>query len=105
MLVGHYRNLSEAKSALHEIKRGVTSDAMVTKMPFAVRVSPAGPKQDRMTIEKMLKARGYFPYSTTGVLPQGYAELLVGAFEKQQTAASLARKLQIAGFSTETVRR
>jgi cell division protein FtsN len=96
--IGNYTTLAEAKIAAAGLKNRKFRYVHIAKKPYTVQVGLPASKSEAQKLKSRLKTKGYLAYSLPAVSGQNQTRILIGAYESQAAAASLAKQLKKDGF-------
>jgi len=96
--IGNYTTLAEAKIAATGLKNRKFRYVHIAKKPYTVQVGLPASKSEAQKLKSRLKTKGYLAYSLPAVSGQNQTRILIGAYESQEAAASLAKQLKKDGF-------
>jgi len=96
--IGNYTTLAEAKIAATGLKNRKFRYVHIAKKPYTVQVGLPASKSEAQKLKSRLKTKGYLAYSLPAVSGQNQTRILIGAYESQAAAASLAKQLKKDGF-------
>lgn len=96
--IGNYTTLADAKIAAAGLKDRKFSYVHIAKKPYTVQIGLPASKSETQKLKSRLKTKGYLAYSLPAVSGQQQSRILIGAFESQAAAATLAKQLKKDGF-------
>ena len=105
VFLGWHGTLKEAKETARKLKKQKYPHALVSKMPFAIRIEGASSEEGLNKIESELQSKGYLPYGVPDKKCDNKTVLLVGAFKTEEEASQQAWHLRKKGLKSIVVRR
>ena len=105
VLVGFYRTVEDAQTAVLELKNREYHQAFVVRPPFTVELGFFSDDEKLKKLEALLISKGYSAYSLPDKATKNETRLLVGAFWTENEAETVTKDLQKEGFKPKVVRR
>jgi len=105
VFIGYYGTLEETQKAVSKLKERRFIYARVVERPYAIQVGLFDSNQELRNMEANLESKKYVTYSIPDRTYNDKTRLLVGAFETEEEAARLTKKLQNEGFKPKVVQR
>jgi len=97
--IGNYTTLKEARTAAADLKERKFRYVHITKKPYAIEVGFPTSVSEAQELKSALEKKGYLAYSLPDANGSDRVRVLIGAFESNEAAAQLTRKLKKDGFN------
>jgi cell division septation protein DedD len=105
VFIGYYGTLVETVKAASKLKERKFIYSRVVKRPYAIQVGLFDSDQELGKMGANLRSKEYVAYSIPDRTYSDKTRLLIGAFETEEEAARLTKKLQQEGFKPTVVKR